>query len=254
MPRRSAAAPRRPNSVMDGQGPEGTYSPPSPPRRPDSPSPPSPRSSALGALALGAFLLLALFALFLFFLFGEGKAGELGRDDGLLGVGLGGDVRRQLEVADRDVLADLEIGHVDGDVAGDGVGLGGHDQHVEDLLDDAVVADHLLGLTLHHQGHVGGDGLVDVDRQEVDVEHVAPHRVALHLLDDRLGALAADLQRQQGVQALVGGECAAQVAPLDADRKRVRRRGRRGRRGPCRSPAGGGMPGNRWVGRFRPPG
>src|SRR5690606_5024811 len=143
-----------------------------------------------------------------------GRLLALGRDgggrgrhrggDGLLRVGVGGDAWRELQVADGDDVADLEVGDVDGDVGGDVVGLGGDGQGVQHLVDDALLAGDLLGLALEHDRDVDGDGHVDVDLHEVDVQHVPPDRVALELLDDGLRPAAVDVQREQGVEALVG--------------------------------------------------
>ena len=46
-------------------------------------------------------------------------------------------------------------GHVDRQVAGDVVGLGRERDGVHDLVDDALLADHEVGLALEHDRHVG---------------------------------------------------------------------------------------------------
>ena len=53
--------------------------------------------------------------------------------------------------------------------------------------------------------------------EEVDVQHVAAHRVALHLLDDDEVGASADLEVDQGVEAGLAGEDVTQVAPHDGD-------------------------------------
>ena len=100
-------------------------------------------------------------------------------------------------------------------------GLAWIDEGVQDLVDDALLAEDQRGLALEHDRHVDRDHDVDVDGEEVDVQHVAAHRVALHVLHEGLGLLRPDLQREQGVEALVGGEGGPQVAPLDRERHGV---------------------------------
>src|SRR5690606_12924333 len=140
------------------------------------------RGLATLGLGLGALRALGLFLLALGTFLGEGHAGGLGRDDGLLGVGVGGEPRRRVVVGDRDRLADLEIAHVDGQGAGDVGRLARDDDRVEGLLDDALFAVDLLGLALEDDRDLDVDRLVGVDLEKVDVEHVAAHRVALELL------------------------------------------------------------------------
>ena len=87
----------------------------------------------------------------------------------------------------------------------------------EDLVDHAALAAHGLGLALEVDRHVDVDGLVEVDADEVDVEHVAPHGVPLDLLDQGGGAVAVHLEVDDRVEALLGDEGGAQLPPLDGE-------------------------------------
>src|SRR3546814_7291312 len=98
----------------------------------------------------------------------------------------------------------LERRDVDHELRGDVGGLGGDEQGGEHLVDDAVLTGDQLGLALDDDGHLDVDGLVEVDADEVDVQDVAAHLVALHVLDERGGAAAVDLEVDHGVQAMVG--------------------------------------------------
>ena len=85
-------------------------------------------------------------------------------------------------------------------------------------------------------GHLDGDGDVGVDPEEVDVEDVAAHRVALQLLhDDEVALGPVDVEVDQGVEAGVGDEGGAQLAPLRRRRTAGPCRARRRWRAPCRS-------------------
>ena len=182
VPRRSPAPPRRPPQPS---------SPPSSRRRRRRrrhprlrPRPRRPRQRlALGALALALALGgLALFALGLEV--GIGHA-VLGGDHGLVGIDVGGDAGRERDVAHVQRVPDLEARDVDGEAGRDVVRLGGDEQRREDLVDHAVLPGDGLGLALEGDGHLDVDGLVQVDPDEVDVQDVAAHGVALHLLDQR---------------------------------------------------------------------
>src|SRR5690606_7901324 len=84
--------------------------------------------------------------------------------------------------------------------------------------DHALLAQDLDGLALEDDRDVDGDRGLDVDGQEVDVQHVAAHRMPLQLLHDGLGGVAVDLQGQQRVEAHLRGQRRPQVAPVDAER------------------------------------
>ena len=104
------------------------------------------------------------------------------------------------------------------DLVRDRAGLGPDRQLEQHVFDDAVVARDLFGLAVEHDRHVDLDGDVAADPQEVDVQHAAADRVALQVLDDRqLARVAVDLEVDQRVEAGVGRQRAAQLAPVDAD-------------------------------------
>ena len=132
-----------------------------------------------------------------------------------------GDALGQHDVADVLGAADLEVGDVDGEAGGDVARLGVDGEAGEDLVDHAALAADGLGLALEVDRHVDVDGLVEVDADEVDVEHVAAHRVALHVLHQRGRALAVHLEVDDGVEALLGDEGGAQLAPLHGEGDRV---------------------------------
>ena len=81
------------------------------------------------------------------------------------------------------------------------------------LVDDAPAVLDLVGLTHEDDRHVDGHDGVGVDPQEVDVQHVAAHRVALQVLHDGEVALAVDVEGDQGVGARLGAEGPAQLRP-----------------------------------------
>ena len=86
------------------------------------------------------------------------------------------------------------------------------------LVDDALgVEDGRRPRRARLIGHVDGELLVAADAQEVDVEDVAAHRVALEVLDHDELAAAVDVEVDQGVEAGLAGEGVAQLAPDDGD-------------------------------------
>ena len=97
-------------------------------------------------------------------------------------------------------------------------GLAVMSEGLEDLVDHAALAGDGLGLALEVDGDLDVDGLVEVDADEVDVQHVAAHGVALHVLHERGRAVAVDLEVDDGVEALLGDERGAELAPLDGER------------------------------------
>ena len=95
------------------------------------------------------------------------------------------------------------------------------------------------------------DLLVEVDLDEVDVLHVALHRVALDVLDDRRVHRAVDGEVEDGVHARSARQGAGAAR---GDRPRWRSapcRGRTRRRGSCPRRADGGSRSSRRGGRFR---
>ena len=118
-------------------------------------------------------------------------------------------------------LADLEVGDVDGEARRDVGRLGRDEQRLQDLVDHAALAGDRLGLALEVDGDLDVDGLVEVDADEVDVEHVAAHGVALHVLHQGGRAVAVDLEVDDGVEALLGDQRGAQLAPLHREGDRV---------------------------------
>ena len=90
------------------------------------------------------------------------------------------------------------------------------------MVDDAIVAGDLFGLAREHDRHFDLDRDVAADAQEVDMQHVALDRVALHLLHDRqLGRVPVDLEVDECVHTGVGGQRVAQLSPVDAHRDGV---------------------------------
>ena len=151
-------------------------------------------SSLLGRSGGFATLALATLALGLRF-------GVLGREAGgqtehqlhaVVDVGDNAGGKRDLAHGDR--IADVEIGHVDIDMAGDLGGLGLHRERLERLIDDASAALDLLGFTDQHEGHFDGDRSVGVNAQEVDVQDVATDGMTLQILDDGEIRLTVDLE------------------------------------------------------------
>ena len=96
-------------------------------------------------------------------------------------------------------------------------GLAVMSERLQHLVDHAALAGHQLGLALEVDGDLDVDRLVQVDPDEVDVEHVAAHGVALHVLHQRGRAVAVDLEVDDRVQALLGDERGAQLPPLDRE-------------------------------------
>ena len=96
-----------------------------------------------------------------------------------------------------------------------------HRQGLERMVDDAAPVLDLLGLADEHDRHVDGHEGVGVDPQEVDVQDVAAHRVALQVLDDGEVLLAVDVEGDEGVEAGLGGERPAQLGPRHGDRDGV---------------------------------
>ena len=99
--------------------------------------------------------------------------------------------------------------------------LGLDRERLERLVDDATAVLDLLGLAHEDDRHVDGDEGVGVDPQEVDVQDVAPHRVALQVLHDGEVGLAVDVEGDQGVGARLGAEGTAQLRPGHGDGDRV---------------------------------
>ena len=87
---------------------------------------------------------------------------------------------RHDEVADVDLTTDLERADVVLDRRREVGRLGLDGERVHELLEDAA-ADRALGLAVEVHGDLGLDRLVGAHAHEVDVDHVALHRVALQL-------------------------------------------------------------------------
>ena len=92
---------------------------------------------------------------------------------------------------------------------------------VDRRIDETALVDHCLGLALEAHRDGDRDLLVEVDLQEVDVRHIAAHRMALELLDDRRVDLAVDGEVEDGVDTGRAGQGVAELAADDRDRDRL---------------------------------
>ena len=72
---------------------------------------------------------------------------------GVSGSPIGLDAGRQREVLDADDGVEREVGDVDDDRVGDLAGRRAHLQFLDREVDEAVVGEHLLGLTLEDERH-----------------------------------------------------------------------------------------------------
>src|SRR6185436_6942921 len=118
-------------------------------------------------------------------------------------VGVGQDLHAfgNLEVGDAQVLAELQVGHVDGDPLRD---VGG--QTLDLQLAGDEVEDAALGLdpdrrAVDLDGDVELQRLVEGDLVEVGMEQPSLDRLDLALLEDDLAAAAPDVEVEQGVLA-----------------------------------------------------
>ena len=82
---------------------------------------------------------------------------------------------------------------------------------MHELFEDAA-ADRAFGLADEVHGDLGLDRLVGAHAHEVDVDHVALHRVALQLTGDRELFGAVDVQGDQRVHAAAAGEDVHELA------------------------------------------
>jgi hypothetical protein len=116
----------------------------------------------------------------------------------------------QCEISDAELIAEDEGGHVVFDFGGELTGFAFDREGVHELFEHAALRDP-FGCAQQVQSHLGLNGLVGPDPDEVDVDQRAFHRVALHLSGERKFVLAADLQGDQRVDAGPGGKDVAEL-------------------------------------------
>ena len=104
----------------------------------------------------------------------------------------------QLHVADPELVAEHERGHVVLDLGRELTRQALDRERVHELLEHAALRD-TFGLAEQVQAHLGLNRLVGAHPHEVDVDERALHGVALHLAGERELVLAVDLERDQRV-------------------------------------------------------
>ena len=146
-----------------------------------------------------------------------------------------------------DRVADGQRAHVDRDGGRAPRAAAPRSRRVCSTWRQHAALDHAGGIALDVQRHVDGHRLEAVDRDEVDVQDVASHGVALDLARQREVLLAVDVEVEHRVLARRGVQHVVERERVDghggrlAARRRRRSRGR-GRRGaacwprPCRLP------------------
>ena len=120
--------------------------------------------------------------------------------DGVVGIDVRGDAVRASRSLTRMTSPICMSDDVDGELVRDVAGLAVTRSLLRAWSTRPPFVQHGLGLALEDDRHLDRRSRVEVDPEEVDVDDVAPHRVALHLLDDGGMRWPVDLEVDEGVQ------------------------------------------------------